>query len=321
MLRRREMLNGVLSLAATPALGLHSALYQATGQPATLPQLSAALTAARSDFQATRYSALDTRLSRLCATAAATRDASSGHTRDRASAILARTYCLVSELATKQAKAGTAWVASDRALSFAHASGDPVAIAEAATRLSVAMRQDEQFPEATNLLASTALTLQADLHDHRALSAYGSVLLVAAYTEAQAGHRANALELLREAEDAAHRLREPVTDFSAVQCQLYRISSHTALGDAVALDYAKRLNAAALPTTERKSRYWTDAARAWNMIGNPAQTLTALEAAEAVSVEDVRRPSMQKLAIALMKDSPNLVGLAAFATRIGVERP
>jgi hypothetical protein len=320
VLRRREMLNGMFGLAAAPALGVHSTLYHPAGTPTGIPQLLSALTAARADFQATRYSALNAKLASLSANAAATRDATAGRARDSASAILSRAYCLVSELATKQAKVGNAWVASDRALGYARASGDPISIAEAATRLSVAMRQDEQFSEATNLLTSTALTLQPDLNDRRALSAYGSVLLVAAYTEAQAGNRANVTTLMQEAEDAARRMGEPITDFSTEQCQLYRISTHTALGDAVALDYARYLNAAALPTTERKSRYWTDVARAWNMVGNPAQTLAALEASEEVSGEDVRRPSMQKLATELLADSPNLVRLVAFADRIGAAR-
>lgn len=233
---------------------------------------------------------------------------------------------LRSELATKQADLHTAWLTSDRALAEAKESGDPLALAEAAVRVSVAMRQDHQYDDANNLLTATAVDLQRVPATDNALAAYGAVQLVSAYTYAQAssdgngqsaGNRANALERIAEAEAAAARLSAPVGEFSDAQCRLYRISVHTTLGDAAAVDHARALDVRTLPNTERRARYYTDTARAWHMLGNPDRTLRALQAAEETAPEDARRPSMRKLTAEVLESAPHIKGLRAFAQQIG----
>jgi tetratricopeptide (TPR) repeat protein len=315
---RREFVGGLIGAAATPAPArLYRLLYVQDARPVGLTDLHATLAQCRADFRATRYATLEPKLADLCAAARATRIANSGRARETASAVLSRAYSLRSELATKQADHRTAWLTSDRALVEARDSGDPLALAEAAVRVSVAMRQASQFDDANDLLTATATDLQNTATADRALAAYGMVQLVASYTHAQARNRANALERLAEAETAAARLAAPVGEFSPAQCLLFRISVHTALGDAVAVDHARALDIRTLPNTERRARYYTDTARAWHMLGNPERTLLALQEAERVAPEDARRPSMRALTADALASAPNIAGMRPFAQRIG----
>lgn len=336
--RRRSMLAGVVSvgvgvaLGGTPAAaaarpvptdpgaGLERALFSPEQAPAVpLPRLGRALSAAHGHFTAARYGALGEQLPGLLATAQATRDAASGHTREQANAAIARSYVLAAELALKQ-HLDVAWVAADRALSAAHSSGSPVVVGEAARVLAITMRRAGRSSAAVDLLRRTATSL-----DGREGTAVGATLLMtAAYTAACSGQRTDALDLMGEAEQAVARVpavpgEELFTvDATPTQADLYWIGVHNALGTPdEAVKYAARVDPRKLPTAERRARLGTDAARMWHQLGDPRRTFAALRMVEHAAPEEVRRPALRAMTGSLLYGPVALPGLRDFAQRTG----
>jgi hypothetical protein len=135
---------------------------------------------------------------------------------------------------------------------------------------------------------------------------YGTLLEVAAYTAAVDGNRPAASELISEASATATRLggdaNHRFTAFGPANVTLYQVSIAQVLGDnGTAIEHAKTLRPAAIPTAERQGRYWIDVARAYHQWGR-------------------YRPPVHRIAEDLIRADrrQSLPGLAAFARRIGV---
>ena len=157
------------------------------------------------------------------------------------------------------------------------------------------------------------------------LSMYGTLLEAAAYTAAVDGNRAAAGELIGEAKATATRLggdaNHRFTAFGPANVALYQVSIAQVLGDSgTAIEHAKTLRPAVIPTAERQGRYWIDVARAFHQWGKPEPCYRALLAAERAAPAEVRyRPPVHRIAEDLLRaDSRSLPGLPAFARRIGV---
>ena len=156
----------------------------------------------------------------------------------------------------------------------------------------------------------------------KVLSAYGSLLCTAAYSSAQSGKSSQANELIDEALYAARQL-EAVSQrkaiFSPTDVALYQIRIQTVLGDSsAALDYARRINRAQLPTSERQARFYLDTARAWEQHGRADRAFSALLAAEAWAPQEIRRPSVRKLIANLLTSlGPLASDFRALAIRSG----
>jgi hypothetical protein len=342
-MRRRELLAGLTGLTgalllppARPPAGstgpdavstrLEQLLTGAGTPAAPVPSrvLETGLAAAWRAFDTCRYQALAERLPRLVSAASASRDQAAGRSRQACSSALADAYVLASELALKVNEDGIAWVAADRALPAARDSEDPATIAAASRAVAMAMRRLGHYDGATSMLTSTALGLDADRGDPPApvLAAYGSLLCTAAYACAQNGQRPQALDLIGEAGAAAARMSDARTGhsvFGTANVAVYQIGIHTALGDpASALDHARAVNQAALPTPERHARFCIDTARAWEQHGRPDQACHALLAAERHSPEETRRPSVVALISAMIQaPGPRAPGLGQLAERSG----
>ncbi|MCM8555414.1 helix-turn-helix transcriptional regulator [Streptomyces sp. STCH 565 A] len=335
--RRRELLAGALGVGAAlavpggaaarePADHLERLLYQSrTGTPVALPALEEQLATARRTFRAAEYDNLAAQLPDLVKAAEATRTAATGPQHERAAAATAHAYILASRLAIKQHK-HLAWATADRALTAAQDAGRPTVIGEAARVLAITMRRGGSPGAAVDLLQHTAVGLEADraAAEAGALAVYGSLLLTAAYTAAQSGHAATATGLAAEAESAARRLRGPEPDLYTAgehtldHCTAYRISIHHVLGqDAQAVAYARQLPADRLPSAERRGRYYTDVARAWQRLDKPERAFRALRAAEREAPHEVSRPSMRALTAELLYQPGDIPGLNAFARRTG----
>ena len=340
---RRELLSGLAGVSAaallpvrrTPAdagpdpvtTAIEEILSSGPGPaaPAAAGTLEARLAAAWQAFSACRYQALAGRLPGLVATASASRaGAAPGAARTTASAALAGTYVLVSELAEKAGKDGMAWVAADRALTAARESGDPATIAASSRAAAIAMRRLGHYDAATSMLTRTALSLDADHGDPPApvLAAYGSLLCTAAYASAQNGRRHQALDLIAEAGAAAARMPDGAATppaFSATGVEVYQIGIHNALGDsAAALAHARAVTQAQLRTPERLAKFWVDTARAWQQHGRPDQACRALLAAERQAPEEIRRTSFRTLITAIAQaPGPHPAGLRGLAHRAG----
>ncbi|MEU0373644.1 hypothetical protein ABZ070_25955 [Streptomyces sp. NPDC006283] len=107
------------------------------------------------------------------------------------------------------------------------------------------------------------------------------------------------------------------TAFGPTQVRLHQISVNHLLGDAgTAIEHARHVQPAALPTTERQARYWIDVARAFDQWGKPDRCYRALLAAEHAAPQEVRRASVRTIAADLMQHDRALPGVRAFATRI-----
>ncbi|MER5783079.1 helix-turn-helix transcriptional regulator [Streptomyces mobaraensis] len=333
--RRRHFLTGAVGIGsaaltgtatagprrtADPGTALEAALFQPPpAAPSTVNRLTVAVNGAREDFRRAEYHHLAARLPVLLATADATRNTLTGHGREEAHAVASRAYALACELAIKQ-RSETSWVAADRALAAARASGQASAVGEAARVLSVAMRHSGRHHAALDLLTRTCAQLD-DASDAEAQGVRASLLLTGGYTAAHTGDRALALDLVDQAEDigrhgtAGHRLTLRATP---EQCDGMRISIFNALGepdDGVAP--MQRINPGKFPTAERRARFFTDAARMWHQLGNHQRTYAALRSIEREAPEEARRPSVRALTADLVYAPVRLPGIREFAGRTG----
>ncbi|WP_431999495.1 XRE family transcriptional regulator [Streptomyces sioyaensis] len=337
-MRRRGLLTGALAAGATvalgaspagaasspvdPAGGLEEALFRLpSAAPVPLARLTQEIAKARADFCAARYSTLGRSLRGILAAASATRDATTGREREMASVALARSYVLAAELALKQHD-DTAWVAADRALTAARASGHPVPIGESSRVLAITMRRSGRCPAAVRFLTQEAGDLDAGQAQTGAVRT--TLMLTAAYTAANGRDRTGALDLLDAAEEETDRWQAAVpsglftVDATRAQVDVYRIGVHNALGTPdEGVEVAARLDIDRMPTAERRARAWTDTARMWHALGDGPQTFAALRRVENEAPQEVRRPALRALTSDLVYASARVPGVREFATRTG----
>ncbi|GAA2216488.1 hypothetical protein GCM10009850_119570 [Nonomuraea monospora] len=129
-------------------------------------------------------------------------------------------YGLATEALSKAGRQASSRLAADRAIMLARLSGSPTSIALASRCLGVVLRHegrhalaDQVVLEAAGQLEATGLTRAPEL------AVYGQVLCSAAYTAAQHGDRARALELIGDAAAAVRRLpRPPRCDACPARC-------------------------------------------------------------------------------------------------------
>ncbi|TDD85788.1 helix-turn-helix domain-containing protein [Actinomadura rubrisoli] len=286
----------------------------ARADPVPPPRLAAALAATCRDYDACRYDRLAEALPRLLAGGHAAAGEPGG------AAMLAQTYNLVTRLMVKLDEP-LGWLAADRARTFAQTSGDVLAAAEAARQLAVLTRRNGWPDQATDIAmaAADADELRSDRPEHTA--ARGQLVMSAAYTAAHAGDRAGMRELTGQAMALAAQLsggillRHNGGGFGITAVHLHLISAEYAAGDpATAVRAASAVQPRALPTAERRARYFTDLARAYGMWGRRDETLRALLAAERTAPQETRtRPAVRELVSGLLvsgRTSPELRGLA-----------
>jgi len=341
--RRRDMITGTAALAGAaalgrapraggaprrPAAGLEDVIYgRADAAPVPAGRLRAAISAARGDFRDARYERVPAALPKIIAAAQATRDSAGSGERAEANAMLSDAYLLAADYAVKVNDDPLSWTTSDRALQAAQASGDPLAVADARRAVATAMRRAHHPARAVDLLIRACRDIEPDgTVGPDQLATYGNLLTVAAYTAATAGNRGAAGEYMTEAASAAKRLgstasgRQPA--FGPAGLTLYQVSIAQVLGDSgTAIDHARTIRAADIPTPERQGRYWVDVARAWHQWGKPEACYRSLLAAERAAPAEVRyRPPVHRMTEDLLRADTRsaLPGLRDFARRVGV---
>ncbi|WP_327322549.1 helix-turn-helix domain-containing protein [Streptomyces sp. NBC_01210] len=330
--RRRELLTGALAAGATaivgtgtaaalPAVDLEDVLFRLpSAEPVPLANLTSQTGLARQAFTAARYNDLGRAMPGLLATAEATKNAASGRLRQQASAVLARAYVLAAELASKQ-HSDAAWVAADRALSAARASGMSVPVGEASRVLAITMRRSGRWSSAVHLLTGQAAEL--DTTQARTAAVRSTLLLTAAYSAATGQDRTTALALLDEADEDVERRPEAPSGLFTVeatraQVDVYRIGVLNSLGTPdEGVKIAADLNIDLMPTAERRARAWTDTARMWHALGDGQQTFDALRRVEQEAPQEVRRPALRALTSDLLYGPGRVQGLREFAVRTG----
>lgn len=250
----------------------------------------------------------------------------------RAARAASGVYLLASKLAAKLGDGDLAWTTADRARCFGLIAADPTLIAIAAYQTSCALAKQPGGAGAAEEVAVSAADAIASHRLHRAaayMSAYGALLLHAAFAAARQADERGASMHLRAAELAADQLgrnsNELWTAFGPANVKLHRISVAVALNDnRLALRAAERLDASQIPITltSRRAQVHLDLAAAYSATGksDPEAMLQLLEyerlVPEAVRLNSAAANLITKL---LHRERPSHTpGLRALAHRAGV---
>nr|WP_202548929.1 helix-turn-helix domain-containing protein [Streptomyces sp. SID8352] len=309
------------SLSGLEDLLLHRQPVRLVSTDPTPSAVTAAVSASRADFSACRY---DTLARALPARIALAQALSAHGPSEQAATAVSELYTTATRLCIKLGEDGLAAVTADRALTAALGGADALTVAEAHRMVSSAWRRQGHHVRATDVAITAAQQLTADRTTDitERLSVQGNLYATAAYTAAKQGDRHTAHILIAEAEATAGQLGHDAllrgTIFGPGQVLLHQISISHLLGDAgQAIEHARRIDPAALPTTERQARYWIDVARAFDQWGKPDRCYRALLAAEQAAPQEVRRGSVRTMAANLMRHDRALPGVRAFAHRVG----
>ena len=271
-----------------------------------LSALRTATTAARAAFQTARYDRLPASLPRLIATATASRDNATGTARTAASTHLADAYIVAANFMIKLNDDPLAWALADRALQAAQAGDDPLTPRRLPPRRGHRAAAHRPPHERPRTARPAVHDIEPAATQPRPLSVYGTLLEVAAYTAAVDGnreppatHRRGPGRRHRLGRDANHRF----TAFGPANVTLYQVSIAQVLGDnGTAIEHAKTLRPAAIPTAERRGRFWIDVARAYHQWGKPEPCYRALLAAECTAPAEVHyRPPVHRIAEDLLR--------------------
>ncbi|MGW1998259.1 helix-turn-helix domain-containing protein [Embleya sp. NPDC001921] len=338
--RRRRLLANLAATASLPLVGAGGARTPASGDvlvtrvrdamlgldaappTTTTARVRGALAVAMGDYHAGHYGALAERLPCLVAAGHALAD-------DTASAehqvLLGEVYVLTTRMLIKLDDIQLGWMAADRARATAHAGNSPLVAAEAARNLAVLARKAGWHEQAMRIALDAAdhPTLQGP--SPRFAAERGLLLQSAAYTAARARDRDGMRELTDEAAAIAARLggvmlRDHGGGFGPATVALHRISAENAAGDpGAAIAAARTIAPAALPTVERRCRYFTDIATAYAHWGRRDQSLHALLNAERCSPEETHaRPAVRALVTTLLVSARTTPELRALAARCAI---
>ncbi|MEV7214223.1 helix-turn-helix transcriptional regulator [Kitasatospora cineracea] len=329
--RRRELLVAATAAVFAPVIGAQPAgaspaplapledllLYGTAAIPgqreSTAETVRASIAMARQEFRAARYDALG---QALPGWVAAAQDLGASEESARA---VAELYNIAARLCIKVGDNGLVAITSDRALTAARAGGNGLIIAEAQRMVSSAWRRQGHLGRATDIVVRAARELQHDdsIAEPARLAAQGDLYATAAYTAAKLGDRSYAQSLIAEAADTAHAAGRADGIQSVA---LHHLSVHYELGDAgQAIELARTIKPASLPTAERQARFFIDVARAYDQWGKPGQAYRALLAAEQAAPQEIRRGSVREIATGLLRHDRSLPGIRDFATRAGVQ--
>ena len=303
-----------LALALTAQMT--GAAPEPTEEPPVIAALTLIVTRARKHYQACRYSELITRLPRLLAQLNAACGSLDGDDKLRAHALTADAYHLAAGILLKTGDHGLAHLATDRSMTTALASQDPLTVGASARIVTHTLASSGHLPAAIATAQNHSLRLdrQTGTHTPESLSVYGSVLLRGALAAAQHDDRTTAHEMLAEAATAARRLGTDAnlrgTAFGPVNAQMHQVNVAVTLGDAgTAIDLARQIDPAAITVTERKASLLIDVAQAFFQWGRYSQAYTALRAAEQTAPQELAaRAPVRTLA-------RNLAALAPPGTR------
>ncbi|WP_369185824.1 helix-turn-helix domain-containing protein [Streptomyces sp. Y1] len=335
--RRRPFLALAVAALSVPAAGQQAAqaetvtplggledllLYGPDRIPAprsepTSKSVATGLVSSRQEFKAARYDVLAEALPGRIAAAGMV-----GKAEERARHV-AQLYNIAARLCIKIGTNNLVSITSDRALTSARLSGDPLVTAEAQRMVSSSWRRQGSLARATDIVVVAAEDLLADktVAEAARLATRGDLYATAAYTAAKSGDRSYAHALIKEAADSAAAAGRASGLVDGIQgVALHELSVHYELGDAGrAIELARTIDPSALPTAERQARFWTDVARSFDQWGKHENCYRALLAAEEAAPQETRRGAVRDLAVGLLSYDRQLPGVREFAIRAGVQ--
>ena len=186
----------------------------------------------------------------------------------------ARVYDTTAALLNRVGEHGLAWTAADRAMSAAEQSGQPLAAALGAYRLSYVLASRKHPRQAVELAMTAAAALEPTMKSPSPdqLSVYGALHLAAASAAAAEYDSAASPALLRAAGDIAERFGRDAnlmgTAFGPVNVAIHLMSASVRLGDSrTAIRIGESLDATAIPAglIGRRTQVNLDLARAYAM--------------------------------------------------------
>ena len=246
------------------------------------------------DYQSSRYVRLTHRIPPLLLEAQMSADEHAGADGERASRLLALTHHVTAALLTKLGESDLSWIAADRGLVAARASGDATVTASLFRSVTHALLANSRFDAAVHLTKDAAAFLEPAMGSTspELLSVYGMQFLAGAVAASRAEDRPTTREFLNEAEAAAMRLGGDAnhlwTAFGPTNVAIHRVATAMELGDIqVALDLGPSIDTSVLPV-ERRVRHALELARAYNAWNRVDDALAVLLDAEQLAPEQVR---------------------------------
>jgi len=263
-------------------------------EPPDLDILRSQVGSAWSAYQDSRYARATRLIPGILADAQRAVRGYEGDDQQRAQGALAMAYQGAAMVLTKIGEADLAWIAADRGLTAAHASGDPVVTGSLFRSVTHCLLANGRFNAAKQLTADAGGWLQAGLADASPeyLSVYGTLFLAGSMAAARAEDRATAHDFLKEAAETARRLGHDAnhmwTAFGPTNVAIHRVSTAMELGDVqVVLDQGPRIDTSALPI-ERRVRHTLEVARAHSAHNHLDEALALVLDAEELAPEQVR---------------------------------
>lgn len=290
--------------------------------PPALPDLTRAVAAAWSGYQASRFGYVVAELHRLLPMAVAAADADST---GQANVQLAYLYQLASSVLTKVGEQDLAFLCADRGDRAVQHSPDLAARVSVQRTIAHALLANAQYDDALAVVDHTLSLVPAGQASPELLSAVGTTHLVGAMVSARSGDRRAAGDHLRRASQAAEQLSRDAnylwTAFGPTNVAIHDVAVAAELGDYQrAAHLGAQVDPAPLPM-ERQVRHRLEVARALHHQRHQRDALALVLGAEARAPEQVRRHFLTHALVHDWVGSRNTtasVGLHGLATRTGV---
>jgi transcriptional regulator with XRE-family HTH domain len=292
------------------------------GEPPDLDRFETVVASIWDAYQGSRYGYVTGRLPQLLHDARLAERAYDGIEGERAKGLLALSYQAAATMLTKLGDADLGWMAAERGLNAAQASGSPVIVGSLFRSVAHTLLSTGRNDEAVQLTRDTADYLDSGLGtaSPEYLSIYGTLFLTGSMAAARNEDRDTSMSFLAEADATAARITgEPNhlwTAFGATNVAIHRVSTAMELGDVqVALDLGPKVDASALPT-ERRIRHSIEVARAYSSRNRQDDALRIMLGAENVAPEQVRHHYLSRQLVLTWarrqraKPSLELAGLA-----------
>ncbi|WP_330481398.1 helix-turn-helix domain-containing protein [Streptomyces sp. NBC_00724] len=219
--------------------------------------------------------------------------------------LLARTYQALSASFVRQDEADAAWIAADRAIGAAEASGQPLEVCAGIFRLAHAFVRLKHLDQAEHAAQAALQTLIDHVADRspspEETSIFGSLHLVLALIHSRAGHRTKAKSDIEAARRVAQALGSDRNDFDLefgpTNVEIQAVATNVELGDAgEAIDIGEALDASGL-SPERRARLLMDLGRAYVQRRQAGEAEECLLHAEELAPEMLRSHTAARAAI------------------------
>ncbi|MEV8633148.1 helix-turn-helix transcriptional regulator [Streptosporangium sp. NPDC051023] len=235
-----------------------------------------------------------------------------GDDRRRANALLAETYGLAQMFLAYQPASDLVWRVTDRALTAAQESEDPLAMSCAIWFLVQAHREVGDFEAARTVNEQVMPLIAARVNDAGTdlLAMWGALNFELAFTAARTGDIGQAWNRWEEARRIADRLPDgyyqPWTSFSKVIMAAHAVTVAVELHQGgESARQAARAVSAPIPSLPRRGRHLIEVARAHHLQRDHAAALGTLELAERTAPETIKyNGHARRMTLELVESGP-----------------